>query len=352
MSVKEMQSALMPGEAFLIVSQANRFYFTDFEASDGFLLISKEKSVFLTDGRYIEAAESKAKNCDEILLLTKADENLTELVASLGINRIYTEAENLTVADFSRLSKMLDIEIRAEKADDTIADLRRCKKEYEKQRIIAAQRIAEKAFEHILIFIRPGVSEKDIRLELEFFMLKNGADGLSFETIAISGANTSMPHGVPTDKKIESGEFVTMDYGALFGGYHSDMTRTVAVGSVTDKMAQVYNTVLAAQQACFDSLRPGLPCKEADKAARDIIEKAGYGRYFTHSTGHGVGVDIHEAPALSSRSSAILRTGDVVTDEPGIYIPGEFGVRIEDMAFITETGYENLTKCEKSLIIL
>ncbi len=347
-----MQSALQAGEAFLIVSQANRFYFTDFEASDGYLVISKEKAVFLTDGRYIEAARKKAQNCDEIMLLKKADEDLPALMKSLGINKIYTEAENLTVADFSKLSKMFDSEVSPRKTDEAVANLRRHKKEYEKQRIIGAQRIAEKAFEHILTFIRPGVSEKDIRLELEFFMLKNGADGLSFETIAISGANTSMPHGVPTDKKIECGEFVTMDYGALLGGYHSDMTRTVAVGSVSDKMAEVYNTVLAAQQACFDVLRPGLPCKDADKAARDVIEKAGYGSYFTHSTGHGVGVDIHEAPTLSTRSEAVLEAGDVVTDEPGIYIPGEFGVRIEDMAFITETGYENLTKCEKSLIIL
>lgn len=347
-----MQSELQAGEAFLIVSPANRFYFTDFESSDGFLLISKEKTVFLTDGRYIEAAEQKAKNCDEISLLKKADEDLTSLAASLGVNKIYTEAENLTVAEFSRLSEMFDFEVSPRKTDDAVADLRRCKLDYEKQRVVAAQRIAEKAFEHIVTFIKPGVSEKDIRLELEFFMLKNGADGLSFETIAISGANTSMPHGVPTDKKVENGDFITMDYGALYRGYHSDMTRTVAVGSVTDKMAQVYNTVLAAQQACFDVLRPGLPCKDADRAARDVIENAGYGRYFTHSTGHGVGVDIHEAPALSTRSDAVLRPGDIVTDEPGIYIPGEFGVRIEDMAFITETGYENLTNCEKSLIIL
>ena len=347
-----MQSKLQAGEAFLIVSPANRFYFTDFETSDGFLLISKEKAVFLTDGRYIEAAEKNAKNCDEVLLLKKADEDLPALAARLGVNKIYTEAENLTVADFSKLSKMFDFEVTPQKTDDAVSDLRRHKKDYEKQRVISAQRIAEKAFEHILTFIKPGVSEKDIRLELEFFMLKNGADGLSFETIAISGANTSMPHGVPTDKKVENGEFVTMDYGALLGGYHSDMTRTVAVGPVTDKMAQVYNTVLAAQQACFDVLRPGLPCRDADKAARDVIEKAGYGSYFTHSTGHGVGVDIHEAPSLSTRSEAVLEAGDIVTDEPGIYIPGEFGVRIEDMAFITGNGYENLTKCEKSLIIL
>ena len=352
MANDKMKSILDEGEAFLIVSQANRRYFTDFEASDGYLVITAEKSVFLTDGRYIEAAGNKVKNCDEVSLLTRADEDLPSLLGSLGVSSVYTEAENLTVGEFERLKEILDCRVTAEKADDAIKNLRRQKKEYEKQRVIAAQRIAEKAFEHILTFIKPGVTEKDIRLELEFYMLKNGADGLSFETIAVSGKNTSMPHGVPTDKKVESGDFVTMDYGALVDGYHSDMTRTVAVGSVSDKMAEVYETVLRAQQACFDVLKPGIACKDADKAARDVIESAGYGRFFTHSTGHGVGIDIHEAPSVSSRSKETLRAGDIVTDEPGIYIPGEFGVRIEDMAFITETGFENLTKCEKSLIIL
>ncbi len=352
MKIDNLKTLLSPGEAFLFVSQANRKYLTDFDSSDGYLIITPGSAVFMTDGRYIEAAQAKIKNCDEILLIKKITENLPEAAEKLGINTVYTEAENLPVASLKKLTEILPAQVKAEKADEAVFRLRREKADYEKQRIIRAQRIAEAAFEHILTVIKPGVTEKEIRLELEFFMLKNGADGLSFETIAISGRNTSMPHGVPTDKEIERGDFVTMDYGALVDGYHSDMTRTVAVGFVTEKMKQVYETVLGAQRACFETLKPGTPCRDADRAARDFISRAGFGEYFTHSTGHGVGIDIHEAPTLSAASGQTLSYGDVVTDEPGIYIPGEFGVRIEDMVFITETGCENLTKCEKSLIIL
>ncbi len=352
MKIDRMKEKLSAGEAFLIVSQANRKYFTDFDSSDGFLIITRSRAVFLTDGRYIEAAQSEIKNCDEVLLLKTAAETLPDIIRGLEIVTVYTEAEGLSVAELIRLREILPCRVKPEKTDAEVSSLRREKADYEKERIIRAQRIAEAAFEHILTFIKPGVTEKEIRLSLEFYMLKNGADALSFETIAVSGKNTSMPHGVPTDKKIEPGDFITMDYGAVVDGYHSDMTRTLAVGRVTGKMAEVYDTVLGAQLACLDILAPGLSCSDADKAARDYIENAGYGDFFTHSTGHGVGIDIHESPALSSRSSRILSRGDVVTDEPGIYIPGEFGVRIEDMVFITDSGCENLTKCEKSLIIL
>lgn len=352
MPVSALKSKLEKGEAFIVVSPENRRYLTDFEASDGYLIITDKKSILFADGRYIEAAEAKAKNCDEILLLERASEQLPEILRSLDISRVYTEAEKLTVADFEMLKEHLGCEVKAEKTDKEITALRRKKSEQEKQRIITAQRIAEGAFEHILTFIKEGVSEIDIRLELEFYMLKNGAEGLSFETIAVSGKNTSMPHGVPTDKKVEKGDFITMDYGALYKGYHSDMTRTVALGEVSSRQADVYETVLRAQQACLDVVKAGVPCSDADAAARKVITDAGYGRYFTHSTGHGVGIDIHEAPTLSARSTAILEVGDIVTDEPGIYIPGEFGVRIEDMMYITEAGCDNLTLAPKSLIIL
>ena len=352
MKIDRMQSQLAAGEAFLIISQANRKYFTDFDSSDGYLIITADRSLFYTDGRYIEAAQAKIRNCGDILSVGRAKETLPAAFKNLGIKTVYTEAGSLPVAVFEKLREILPAAVEAKKTDGAVSALRREKAEYEKERIIKAQRIAEAAFDHILTFIKPGVTEKEIRLELEFFMLRNGADGLSFETIAVSGKNTSMPHGVPTDKKVESGDFITMDYGALVDGYHSDMTRTVALGSVTGKQAEVYETVLGAQKACLDILAPGLPCADADKAARDYIEKAGFGEYFTHSTGHGVGIDIHEAPTLSKASEDILSRGDIVTDEPGIYIPGEFGVRIEDMVFIGETGCENLTKCEKSLIIL
>lgn len=352
MSVQRLKDELKNGEAFLIVSTENRRYLTDFAADDDYLLITKDKCIFFADSRYIEAAGKNAKDCDEIVLLKKAGEQLPQICKELNVSKIYTEAQKLSVSEFNSLCKMFDFPVAAEKADEIIISSRRAKKEYEKQRVIKAQRIAEKAFDHILTFIRPGVTEKDIRLELEYFMLRNGADGLSFDTIAISGKNTSLPHGVPTLKKVESGDFVTMDYGACVDGYRSDMTRTVAVGSVSEKQMKIYETVLRAQLVCLDVLRPGIECKTADAAARNIIAGAGYGDCFGHGTGHGVGIDIHEAPSVSPRSKDILSVGDVVTVEPGIYLPGEFGVRIEDMAFITENGYENLTECKKSLIVL
>ena len=242
--------------------------------------------------------------------------------------------------------------VSSEKTDAAINFFRRKKSEEEKNCILKAQAIAEKAFDHILGFISTEKTEKDIALELDFFMLRNGAEATSFDTIAVSGANSSMPHGVPSDKKICNGDFITLDYGAVINGYHSDMTRTVAVGSVSTKMAEVYETVLNAQLASLASLRDGISGIDADKAARDIIANAGYGEFFGHGTGHGVGIEIHEEPRLSPKSDKILCKGDVVTVEPGIYLPGEFGVRIEDMAFITENGYENLTKSPKNLIII
>ena len=352
MSVSALQSRLSKGEAFLIISPSNRFYLTDFESSDGYLFITRGSAVLLVDGRYYEAALSKAKNCSEIVLLRRASMQLRAFADIEGIKKVYTESAGISVSQLLELEKIYKCPVLPKKTDKELCALRRVKTEEEKSRIISAQRIAESAFDHILSFIKPGVTETDVRLELEYFMLRHGASSLSFETIVVSGKKTSMPHGVPGDKKIESGDFVTMDFGAVYEGYHSDMTRTVAVGSVTDEMAKVYETVLKAQEACLDILAPGVSCRQADFAARQVITNAGYGEYFTHSTGHGVGVEIHERPNLSVRSKDILQPGDVVTDEPGIYMPGKFGVRIEDMVYITENGCEDLTKSEKSLIIL
>jgi Xaa-Pro aminopeptidase len=239
-----------------------------------------------------------------------------------------------------------------EVVDSLVDKLRETKKEKEIECIKKAQQIAEEAFAHSLELIKPAVSEKDIALALDFYMLSHGAEAVSFDTIVVSGKNSSMPHGVPTDKKIENGDFVTMDFGAVYNGYHSDMTRTVAVGEPTEKQKEIYSVVLKAQKAALSVLKAGVPCSEADKAARDVIEAAGYKEFFGHGTGHGVGIEIHEAPTLSPRSKADLGEGNVVTIEPGIYIPNEFGVRIEDMALITKDGFVNLTSCEKELIIL
>ncbi|MBR4858746.1 MAG: aminopeptidase P family protein [Clostridia bacterium] len=351
MNIKNLQLSLENGGAYLIVSPENRRWLTGFASSDGYLLVTKTEAVFLVDSRYIEAAQKQIAVCESVLL-TSLSAQLPEYIKNFGITALYTEAQRLSVADFEEIKSISSCPCVADKADGVIDSLRRIKTEIEKSKILKAQAIAERAFDRILDFIKIGVTEREIALELDFFMLKNGAECVSFETIAVSGKNSSMPHGVPCDKKIEKGDFITLDFGAVVDGYHSDMTRTVAVGEVSSKQAEVYETVLSAQLKSLEALKAGVPCFDADAAARNIISNAGYGKYFGHGTGHGVGIEIHEAPRLSPKSDAILKAGDIVTVEPGIYLPDEFGVRIEDMAFITENGFENLTKSPKSLIIL
>ncbi len=340
-------------EAILIHSPENRRYFTDFPSTDGYLVVTKSDAVFFTDSRYIEAAQKLVKSC-RTQLLTQLSNEIKTLFKEHHIEKIYTETERLSVSLLSQFRKIFSpIKVTPSKRlENKIDELRMMKTSEEIECIKKAQQIAEDAFEHILTFIRPGVTEKRIALELDFYMLSHGAEALSFETIAVTGKKTSMPHGVPDDTVVEKGDFITMDFGAVYKGYHSDMTRTVAVGEVSSEQRKIYEIVLTAQKASLEILKKGVSCKDADAAARDIIKRAGYGDYFGHGTGHGVGIEIHELPNLSPRSTAILEVGNVVTVEPGIYIPNKFGVRIEDMALITENGCENLTNTPKELIIL
>lgn len=352
--INKLKSYIDKNTAALIMSEENISYFTSFHSSNGYLVVTSDKSFFLTDSRYVEAAQNKIKTCDEILLLKSMKTDLVNLIEKLGVNKIKLEADRTTVTRYNEIRDMfLSIETVCDTSlDKAINDIRITKTQYEVDCIIKAQRISEKAFEHILGFIDDSRTEKDISLELDYFMLKNGAAALSFETIAVSGKNSSLPHGVPSDKKIEKGDFITMDFGAVVDFYHSDMTRTVAFGGVSDKQIDVYNTVLNAQCKALDEIKAGKLCKDIDSVARNIIKSKGYGDYFGHGLGHGVGVEIHELPSLNPSSTAILEAGNIVTNEPGIYLPGEFGVRIEDMALITDDGYENLTLSEKKLIIL
>lgn len=337
----------------MITSEENRRYFTEFPSTAGVLIVSRGGSVFLTDSRYVEAAGKKIKCCP-VRETKNLKAELPALMRELNIRRIGIEAQRVTVSDYAKYKDMLGgVEVSADGAvDRAITSLRMIKSADEIALMKSAQEIAERAFTHTLDFIKPGVTEREVSLELDYFMLRNGAEALSFETIAVSGVNSSMPHGVPSDKKIENGDFVTMDYGAVCGGYHSDMTRTVAVGNVSAEQKKVYDTVLKAQLAALEAMRPGVRCADADRAARDVIAAAGYGEFFGHGTGHGVGIEIHEEPRVSPTAADILEAGNVVTDEPGIYIPGRFGVRIEDMVLITENGFENLTKAPKELIVL
>jgi len=218
--------------------------------------------------------------------------------------------------------------------------------------ITKAAALGDKCFAHILGFIRPGLSDQDVASEIERFLFENGAEELAFPTICVSGERGSLPHGEPSEKLIRNGEFLTMDFGAVIDGYCGDMTRTVAIGAPTSEMKEVYETVLEAQLAAIDFIRAGARCFDADEIARDIITDAGFGDYFPHGLGHGVGKLVHEAPTLNSKSEEILESGMVVTIEPGIYIPDRFGVRIEDLAIVTESGIINLVESPKELIEL
>lgn len=339
--------------ARLIITPQNRYYLTGFSSSLGYLFIVEKKKILYVDGRYIEAAKNGASQGVEVRLLTSFSAAASEVVRQYGISEIVCEID-ITVRQKMMIDKALcDVSVKASaEMNEGLLGERAVKSRNEIENIISAQRIAEKAFNNILDFIHAGVTERDIALRLEYDMRRLGAEGVSFDTIAVSGANSSKPHGVPTDKPIENGDFVTMDFGALYGGYCSDMTRTVAVGYADDEMQRVYETVLSAQLSGIAEIAPGVAASKVDAVARSVIEKAGYGKYFTHSLGHGVGIDIHEKPTLSPKSDEALQCGNVVTCEPGIYMPEKFGVRIEDMLFVTENGCENITKSEKMLIIL
>lgn len=340
-------------EAVLISSEENRRYFTSFPSSDGYLVVTSDDAVFFTDSRYIEAAQMSVVGC-RALPVTSVSDEVNKFIKEKGILKIYTEKARLTISTGEYFKRVFfpRAVVFSDKLEKHIDCIRSVKDSDEVACIKKAQSIAEDAFNHVLGFIKPGVTEKQIALELDFYMLSHGAEAVSFETIAVTGAKSSMPHGVPDDTVVKDGDFITLDFGAVYKGYHSDMTRTIAVGSVSDEQKKVYEIVLSAQKAALSVLKSGLPCKDADAASRDIIKSAGYGQYFGHSTGHGVGVEIHEGPALSPNSKKDLCAGNVVTVEPGIYLPGKFGVRIEDMALITEDGCENLTSTPKELIVL
>ncbi len=346
--IAALLTALPGEEAALLLSPVNRQYFTGFAASDGFLLVHGGQATFFTDSRYLEAAQ---RDVCHIPVLDSAQ--LQEQMSALT-GQLLLESEYVTLAQLERLRQRYPaLHISQEgRLDAFVTRLRAVKQPGEVQAVRAAQRIAEQAFARILSAIEPGKTERELARQLDFAMLELGADAVSFETIFVSGANSSLPHGVPTEKRLAYGDMITMDFGAVKDGYHSDMTRTVALGKAGTKQREVYETVLAAQERALACIRAGVTGTAVDAAARDTITAAGYGAYFGHSTGHGVGLEIHEAPTVSARNEAPLEPGNLITVEPGIYLPGEFGVRIEDMALVTADGCENLTVCPKELLEL
>ena len=356
-AIEKLQSELRGAgaQAALIASDVNRRYFTGMKSSAGTLLVFPDAAYLIIDFRYIEKARAVVKDCEVILQGGGGElyRQIQQLCDKHGAEVIAVEADRMTLAEADKLSEELDCTLdMSDMLCNAVGQIRMIKTPEQIEKMIAAQRIAEQGLTHMYEFIKPGVTEKEIQLELDFYMLSHGAEALSFDTIALSGENTSMPHGVPSEKKVREGEFVLMDFGAVVDGYHSDMTRTVCVGEPTDKMREVYNIVLEAQSRALSAVKAGMTGSELDAVARDYIAANGYGEAFGHSLGHGVGVEIHEEPYASPSGDTTLRDGMIVTVEPGIYLPGEFGVRIEDFVVVRENGCSNMTLADRSLVIL
>lgn len=352
-NINKLQNRIGNDSVCLIQNPINLRYFTGSKIDTGYLLVSKDTACFITDFRYIEVAEKYFKNsCVSVIMQNKLSDDIRNVFEKANGSRLLIETDYQSVASLEFFKKITENIVTDKTLDNIISDLRIIKSEYELEQIAKAQDITDKAFTHILNFIKVGVTERDLALEIEFFMRKNGAEGVSFNLITISGKNTSLPHGIPSEKQIENGDFVTMDIGCKVNGYCSDMTRTVAVGFVTDEMKKVYNTVLEAQKKALATVKSGVEALKVDKAARDYIYENGYEGCFGHSTGHGVGLFIHEAPNVSFKSETVLQPGMVITVEPGIYLNDKFGVRIEDMVAVTKDGCKNFTKSKKDLIIL
>ena len=339
-------------DALYATSPESHLYLSGYNNPDGCLLITSEgKSFAFEDFRYIEAAKREISADDFTVVMPTGPrtEWLGDALCACGAKTVAYEDATLPCRSLENLRKEFTM-AEFVPCGDIICQLRVFKDETEVECIIKAQRIAEKSFMELLPLINYDCTETYVAAQLEFLMRKNGSEGASFDTIAVSGSNSSSPHGVPRNVKLEKG-FLTLDFGAMIGGYHSDMTRTVVIGKADDKMKHLYNTVLDAQMAVLDVIKEGESCFKMDKIARDIIYGAGYEGAFGHGLGHGVGLEIHEAPNLSPRSGdRKLIAGDIVTVEPGIYLEGMYGCRIEDMVHITKGGARNLTDCTKELI--
>ena len=354
-NIAKIQNALSENglDAVLITNEKNQLYATGFHFTDGIVIVSREDAWLLTDSRYIEAARIEAGACCKVQMFDREHSMLSLIKAALkscAAVRIGAEEQSMSHSAYMYYQQELGCALLP--AQEIFTALRASKSEEELVFMRQAQAISEKALEEVLHIIKPGMTERQVAAELVYHMLKNGSEGNSFDPIVVTGAKSSMPHGVPGDEVIKEGDFVTMDFGSIKGGYCSDMTRTVAVGQATEEMRNVYNTVLKAQLAGISTARAGIAGKEIDAAARKVISDAGYGEYFGHGFGHSLGLDIHEPPNANPRGETIMPVGAVISAEPGIYLPGRFGVRIEDVLVLNENGCEIITKAPKELIIL
>jgi Xaa-Pro aminopeptidase/Xaa-Pro dipeptidase len=347
---QSMTSANM--DAVLLVGDPNRNYLSGFTGDESYSLITQKKLFFITDSRFTQQAKQQVKDYEVLEYGGSGPfvSFISDLVCDNNIKRLGFEENVVTYRNYSLYKSGLNCELVP--MNGMIENIRMIKDEHELSFVKSAAEIADNAFQHMLDYIKSGMTEREIGLELEFYMKKLGASDLSFPSIVASGQRSSLPHGQATDKVLKKGEFLTLDFGCVYNEYCSDMTRTVVIGKPSDKMVEVYNTVLSAQKKAIGAYKPGALASDVDSIARDYITKKGYGKYFGHSLGHGVGREIHESPAISHKNNTRLEENMVVTDEPGIYIPGFGGVRIEDLLVVSKNGGEVLSKSPKQLICI
>ena len=339
-------------DAMLLTSEANCYYATGF-MGEGIALVTRRGSWYFTDSRYTEAADKAIGNAAVIREVSREKPFsvlINEALAEAGAEKAGFEEQRMTVAEHAVYSEKLHCTLTP--ASALMTELRGSKDEEELSCMTAAQRIAEGALAQILKEIRPGMTEKEIAARLNYLMVSAGAEKTSFDTIVASGPNGSMPHAVPGMRKVREGDFITMDFGCVYKGYCSDMTRTVALGRPSDEMRNVYDIVLQAQLAGIAAARAGVTGAAIDGAARKVIQDAGYGSCFGHSFGHSLGIDIHEAPNAAPGNDKPMPDGAVISAEPGIYLPGRFGVRIEDVMILRPDGAQVITKAPKALLVL
>lgn len=350
----EKYLTLLDGEVdgLLLTSRYSRHYGAEYDIAEGVAIVSKKGCRYFTDSRYIESAENNLKGF-EVLGINQFNgyfKRLNDAIQDFGITTLGYEEDYLTVAELMGYEKHLNAKLVP--YCKPINSFRGVKEEWELNLMRKAQSITDKAFAEVITRIKLGMTELELQAELIYCLYKNGGTGLAFDPIVVSGPNTSLPHGVACERVIQEGDFITMDFGASYMGYCSDMTRTVAVGYATEEMKEVYNTVLKAQTEAIAATKAGMIGADIDAIARKVIDDAGYGKYFGHGYGHSLGLEIHEAPNPNAGNKNPMPVGAVCSAEPGIYLPGKFGVRIEDVTILTEDGCIDITESPKNLIIV
>lgn len=338
-------------QALMVTKPENRVYMSGFTGSSGLLIITEEEAILVTDFRYTEQAAAQAPGYIIIEHEASISDTLIKITKNLGISELGFEKDHVTYQQYQMLEEKLDF-LGLYPVSGMVERLRLVKDEEEISMIRHAAHIADQAFRHIIPFLRSGRQEGEIALELEYFMRKSGASKPAFEIIVASGPRSALPHGVASERRLKPGDLVVMDFGAVYQGYNSDMTRTVIIDKAEAYQEEIYQVVLEAQKKALAVARPRIKARDLDKAARDFIADKGYGSYFGHSLGHGVGMVVHELPQVSQGSDIILEPGMVITVEPGIYLPNKGGVRIEDLVVVTDEGIDNLTKSPKELLII